>query len=138
MMRLGQYIPVSFGPWLTEKANRNSIGKDIAIPLARWGRVKPRPRSACGLAHLVEGGLAVPTSATSPCKARWTREETTLGRVVGRRVVPLAGRRKIRSVGAAVRLGWRTVDCWDAILSGWTPSVGSGALASLAVARSLV
>lgn len=39
-------------------------------------------------------------------------------------------------MGAAVRRGRRPADCWAAILSGWTPSAGSGAPGSLADARS--
>ena len=63
MMLLGQFIPVFFGSWLTEIPNRNNTEKVIAIPLARWVRVKPRPRSACGLAHLGTGDASPPIAS---------------------------------------------------------------------------
>ena len=65
-MQLRQFIPGLFcGPRI-EKPNRNSRELVVAIPLARWVRVKPRPRSAFGFTPLGKGVASPPVASPGP------------------------------------------------------------------------
>ena len=62
-MQAGSLIPVLFSGAWAGNISGNKQKKTGPLPPARWVRVKPRPRSACGLAHLGKGDASPPIAS---------------------------------------------------------------------------